>query len=93
MLAFPTGTLLHLALDPRVEVVEEIVVRFLRGGLALDGPRDVRLVTALDRSRAALLGDLFLELFDDEIGGIAGFPREFLVKGGEAFLLDSEGLG
>jgi hypothetical protein len=71
MLTFPTGTLLHLALDSRVEVVEEIVVGFLRGRLALDGPGNVCLVTALDRSRATLLGDLFLEFFDDEIGRIA----------------------
>jgi hypothetical protein len=49
MLFLPGGPFpLHFALDPSVKIVEEIIVGFLRGGFALDGAGDVRLVVALD---------------------------------------------
>ena len=63
----------HLALDPRVEVVEEVVAGLLGGRFALDGPRDVLVVVSLYGPRASFLGDLLLEFLDDEVGRVSWF--------------------
>lgn len=81
---------LHLALDPRVQIVEEVVIGLLRWRLALYRPRDLGLVVALDRPRAALLGDLLLEFFYDEVRGVVRLARKLLVQRGHALLLNPE---
>jgi hypothetical protein len=63
----------HLALDPGVEVVEEVVVGLLGGRFAFDGARDLLVVVSLHGPRASFLGDLFLEFLDDEVGRVARF--------------------
>lgn len=82
---------LHLALDPRVQIVEKAVIGLL-GSLALNRARDLGLVAALHRPRAALLGDLLLEFSDDEVGGVVRLARKFLVQRSHALLLNPERL-
>lgn len=81
---------LHLALDPRVQIVEKAVVGLVRGSPALNRARDLGLVVALDRPRASLLGDLLLEFSDDEVGGVVRFARKLLVQRRDALFLNPE---
>lgn len=87
--------LLHLALDPGIKVVEEVIIHLLRGRLVINRPRYFRLVVSLDGPGPSFLVDLFFKLFDDEviIGDFLGLVGEFLMQGGDALLLDAERLG
>lgn len=45
---------------------------------------------ALDRTSAKLLGDLFLELSDHQVGWFPALAGKLLVQGSNTFLLDAE---